>query len=256
MDFISVENLAVLMVKRSNQKGESEMEHMTRRDLIKYGCLAGAFIFAPSAVFPADTKQSVPGMYPLTISVLKDAYKNEVDAHSSYVAFSRQAFKDDYPNISYLFTTFATSESIHADLFKKTLGDLGVGIEDEHDRQVEVLATRDNLRKAAKHELELIKIFYPKAIKKITPEKHENAVRYCRYSWQSHMQHKSHIEDVHRWSGIFFSKVAEAIEEEEMRYLVCRFCGSTEKEIPPKICPICRQSSTNYKLIERTAYIE
>ena len=190
----------------------------------------------------------------MTISVLKNAYKNEMDAHSSYVAFSRQAFKENYPNISYLFTTFATSESIHAGLFKKTLADLGVDIDDDRGRQIDVLTTKKNLRKAAKHEMELIKIFYPDAVNEIKPEKHENAVRYCRYSWQSHMQHQSYIEDIHRWTGIFFSKVAEKIEEEEMRYLVCHFCGSTETDIPPKICPICRQSSIHYKQIERTAY--
>jgi rubrerythrin len=192
-------------------------------------------------------------MYPLTISVLKDAYKNEMDAHSSYVAFSRQALRDGYPNICYLFTTFATSESIHADLFKKTLADLGVDIYDNLDRQIDVLTTKNNLRKAAKHELELINTFYPSAINRIKPEEHETAVRYCRYSWQSHMQHRDHIEDVHRWSGIFFNKVAEKIEEKDMRYFVCRFCGSTEREIPPKICPICRQSSIHYKLVRRMA---
>jgi len=230
------------------------MEYLTRRDLIKYGCLAGAVFFTPSVVFPANTKKFAGGLYPLTISVLKDAYKNEMDAHSSYIAFSRQALKDSYPNICYLFTTFATSESIHAGLFKKALADLGIDLEDDRDRQVDVLTTKKNLRKAAKHELELIKNFYPDAINKIKPEKYENAVRYCLYSWQSHMQHRDHIEDIHRWSGIFFSKVAEKIEEEEMQYLVCHFCGSTEREIPQKICPICRQSSIHYKLVERTAY--
>ena len=230
------------------------MEYLTRRDLIKYGCLAGAVFFTPSVVFPANTKKFAGGLYPLTISVLKDAYKNEMDAHSSYIAFSRQALKDSYPNICYLFTTFATSESIHAGLFKKALADLGIDLEDDRDRQVDVLTTKKNLRKAAKHELELIKNFYPDAINKIKPEKYENAVRYCRYSWQSHMQHRDHIEDIHRWSGIFFSKVAEKIEEEEMQYLVCHFCGSTEREIPQKICPICRQSSIHYKLVDRTAY--
>jgi rubrerythrin len=230
------------------------MEYLTRRNLIKYGCLAGAVFFTPSAVFPTSKSKSVRGIYPLTISVLKDAYKNEMDAHSSYVAFSRQAFKENYPNISYLFTTFATSESIHAGLFKKALADLGLDLDDDRDRQIEVFTTKKNLRKTAKHELELIKIFYPDAINKIKPEKHENAVRYCRYSLQSHMQHQNYIEDIDRWSGVFFSKVAEKIEEEEMRYLVCHFCGSTETDIPPKICPICRQSSIHYKLIERTAY--
>jgi rubrerythrin len=230
------------------------MEYLTRRNLIKYGCLAGAVFFTPSVVFPANTEQSDRGMYPLTISVLKNAYKNEMDAHSSYVAFSRQAFKENYPNISYLFTTFATSESIHAGLFKKALADLGLDLDDDRDRQIEVFTTKKNLRKAAKHELELIKTFYPDAINKIIPEKHENAVRYCRYSLQSHMQHQNYIEDIDRWSGVFFSKVAAKIEEEEMRYLVCHFCGSTETDIPPKICPICRQSSIHYKLIERTAY--
>jgi len=232
------------------------MEYLTRRDLIKHGCLASAVFFTPSVVFPGITEQSARRIYPLTISALKNAYKNEMDAHSSYVAFSRQALKDSYPNICYLFTTFATSESIHAGLFKKTLADLGVDLDDDRDRQIDVLTTKKNLRKAAKHELELIKTFYPDAINKIKPEKHENAVRYCRYSWQSHMQHRGHIEDVHRWSGIFFSKVAAKIEGAEMRYFICRFCGSTEKEIPPNICPICRQSSSHYKLIERTAYFD
>jgi rubrerythrin len=232
------------------------MEYLTRRDLIKHGWLAGAVLFTPSVVLPAFTKQSARGMYPSTISVLKDAYKNKMDDYSSYVLFSRQALKDSYPNICYLFTTFATSESIHAGLFKKTLSDLGVDLDDDRNRQIDALTAKRNLRKAAKHELELIKTFYPEAINKIKPEKHENAVRYCRYSWQSHMQHRGYIEDVHRWAGIFFSKVAEKSEEEEMRYFVCYFCGSTEKEIPPKICPICRQSSSHYKLIERTAYFD
>ena len=230
------------------------MEYLTRRNLIKYGCLAGAVFFTPSAVFPANKSKSVREIYPLTISVLKDAYKKEMDAHSSYTAFSRQALKENYPNISYLFTTFAASESIHAGLFKKTLADLGLDLDDDRDRQIEVFTTKKNLRKAAKHELELIKTFYRDAITKIKPEKHETAVRYCRYSWQSHMQHRDRIEDVHRWSGIFFSKVAAKIEGEEMRYLVCHICGSTETVIPPEICPICRQSSIHYKLIERTAY--
>lgn len=101
------------------------MEYLTRRDLIKYGWLAGAVLFTPSVVLPVFTMQSARGMYPLTISVLKVAYKNKMDAHSSYVEFSRQALKDNYPNICYLFTTFATSESIHANLFKKPLADLG-----------------------------------------------------------------------------------------------------------------------------------
>ena len=234
------------------------MDYLTRREIMKYGLLAGAVLFRPSVVFPAETGslQSFRQSYPLTISVLKNAYNNEMDAHNSYIAFSHKAHKDNYPNISYLFTTFATSESIHAALFKKALTGLGVDIDYERDGLVDVLTTKKNLRKAAKHELELIKTFYPQAIKKITPEKHENAVRYCRYSWQSHMQHKSHIEDVHRWSGIFFSKVAEKIEEEEMRYLVCRFCGSTETEIPPNVCPICRQPSVHYELIERKTYSE
>jgi rubrerythrin len=174
--------------------------------------------------------------------------KNKDNSISRIFAY----IKDSYPNIAYLFKTFATSESIHAGLFKKALADLAVTFEAEGDRQVKVLSTKKNLRKAARHELELIKNFYPQAIKRIKTEKHENALKYFHYSWQSHKQHRSYIEDIDRWSGIFFGMVAKTIEKEDLQFVVCRFCGSTESEIPPETCPVCRQPSAHYEKITRS----
>ena len=63
------------------------MDYLTRREIMKYGLLAGAVLFRPSVVFPAETGslQSFRQSYPLTISVLKNAYNNEMDAHNSYI---------------------------------------------------------------------------------------------------------------------------------------------------------------------------
>ena len=227
------------------------MRHFTRRNFIKICSTAGALIIGPRTNIAVYAQKAAGLTYPLTIAALKDAYENEMDARNSYIAFSRQALKDSYPNIAYLFKTFATSESIHAGLFKKALADLAVTLEVEGDRQVEVLSTKKNLRKAARHELELIKIFYPQAIERIRTENHANGIRFCHYAWQSHKQHRDYIEDIDRWSGMFFGMVAEAIEKEDLQFVVCRFCGSTESAIPPEICPICSQSSRHYEKITR-----
>lgn len=229
------------------------MKYLSRRQFMRLGYLAGVTLVHPSAVFSSDSPKS-PQMYPLTISTLNNAYKQEMDAHTSYVAFSRKAAADKYPNIAYLFTTFATSEQIHAGLFGKTLADLGVTVDYDHDRQVGIVSTRENLSKAAKHEIELIEIFYPQSIDKIKPEKQDLAITYCRYAWQSHMQHRQHLEDIKRWSGLFFDRVAATIEAEHMQFVVCSFCGSTESEIPKKTCPICLQSSDRYRPVKRTDF--
>lgn len=238
---------SVFLFKNRGQK----VRHITRRDFIKICSAAGALIIAPRSGIAVSAQEAAGLNYPLTIATLKAAYENEMDARSSYTAFSQQAIKDRYPNIAYLFKTFATSESIHAGLFKKALADLDIALEAGGDRQVEVLSTKKNLRKAARHELELIKNFYPQAIKRIKTEKHENALRYCHYSWQSHKQHRNYIEDIDRWSGIFFSMVAETIEKKDLQFVVCRFCGSTESEIPPETCAVCGQTSTHYEKITR-----
>lgn len=56
------------------------------------------------------------GGYPITIAILKDAYAQEKLAAERYVVFSRKAAEEAYPNIAYLFTAMAASETIHAKL--------------------------------------------------------------------------------------------------------------------------------------------
>jgi rubrerythrin len=53
-------------------------------------------------------------LFPITIAVLKSAYRTEKLACEHYVRYSQKAIQDKYSNIAYLFTAFSVSEKPHA----------------------------------------------------------------------------------------------------------------------------------------------
>jgi len=57
-----------------------------------------------------------------TIKILKKAYMLEIQAHLAYTKFSKKALEEDYPNIAYLFKSFAVAESIHGRNFGNVVG--------------------------------------------------------------------------------------------------------------------------------------
>lgn len=142
-------------------------------------CLLVLLFFIPAFFVGAQSK------YPKTVYALQDRYADEIHAVHKYLAYAQQALSEDYPNIAYLFVTFAASESVHARNFKRLLCDLAVEVKEIPDPEFEVSSTKGNLKKATTLEIDEIDREYPRIIEYIRPEKHEAAVQDIMYAWKA-----------------------------------------------------------------------
>lgn len=188
--------------------------------------------------------------YPETIAALQVAYRGEIQAHLNYMAYAQKANSENYPNIGHLFVSLATSESIHARNFKKALSDLGVDVKEMPKPEIKVSSTKENLKNATQVELQEIDQRYPQLVEKIKPENHEAAIRNITYAWESEKQHRDLIQKIQSGTGILFGLLTRTIEKTPTRYFVCQNCGSTLVELPNDICPICKGSVSEYKVLE------
>ena len=223
----------------------------SRRDILQLSILA-SIGFPLSRVFAASEKAALSGKggFPLTVAVLKEAFVVETVATRRYVSFAHKALEERYPNIAYMFIAFSESEKTHADNYRSILLPLGESPR-EPGTQITVSDTRDNLRTAAKNELDKIDHTYPDYLKRLQVEANEPSVVNCMYSWKSHQQHEEEIKKIIRYSGLFFDQVAKKIEGGNPDYFVCSLCGSTISE-PPKIaCIICNYPMKYYRRIDR-----
>ena len=189
--------------------------------------------------------------YPETIAALQVAYRGEIQAHLNYMAYAQKADSENYPNIGHLFVSLATSESIHARNLKKALSDLGVDVKEMPKPEIKVSSTKENLKNATQVELQEIDQRYPQLVEKIKPENHEAAIRNITYAWESEKQHRDLIQKIQSGTGILFGVLTRTIEKTPTRYFVCQNCGSTLLELPKDICPICKGSVSEYKVLER-----
>ena len=223
----------------------------SRRDILHLSILAS--IGLPlSRVFAASEKAALleKRTFPLTVAVLKEAFVLEMKANRHYVGFAHKALEERYPNIAYMFIAFSESEKTHADNYRRILLPLGESPE-EPGTQITVSDTRDNVRTAAKNELDKIDRTYPEYIQRLQAEANEPSVVNCMYSWKSHQQHEEEIKKIIRYSGLFFDQVAKKIEGGSPDYFVCNHCGSTISEPPEIACIICHYPMKYYRRIER-----
>jgi rubrerythrin len=224
---------------------------ISRRQLLYFSAILSAS--SPVAIFKcfaAENSELNNNLYSLTISLLKEAYWAEKIANSHYVEFCQKALAENYPNIAYLFTALSVSEKIHAKNYKTIIESLGSKINGE-EINVTIGSTKQNLRIAAIKELEKINEFYPRIIKDLSSESHDQSVINCMYSWKSHQQHEKMIASVKRYSGLFFSSLARKIEDMDLNYHVCEICGSTINELPEIPCEICNYPASHYKGLAR-----
>jgi rubrerythrin len=193
---------------------------------------------------------SAQSKYPKTISILQTLYTDEIQALHNYTAYAQKADAENYPNIAKLFVALATSESIHARNFKNLLSDLGVELAGTSKPEIKLSSTKQNLKHATEVELEEIDSKYPQFVEKVRPEKHEAAIRYITYAWESEKQHRDLIKKIQSGTGMLFGLLTKKIEENPADYFVCQNCGSTLTEFPKDICPVCEVSAVQYKKIE------
>lgn len=187
--------------------------------------------------------------YPVTTAAMQERYQDEVRAFHKYSAYSHQAIEEGYPNIAYLFTSLAASESVHARNFKDLLHGFGVQPGPVSDMDMKVSKTKNNLKEATTVEADEINHKYPAIVKEISPENNQKAIEVTTWAWKAEEQHRKLIvqmqENVVRWWGI----VSSRIEEKPVTYYVCQVCGSTLIKVPKDKCPICDSPVSSYKEI-------
>jgi rubrerythrin len=142
------------------------------------------------------------------------------------------------------------SERIHAENYKRVLGDLD-SIPAELGREIVVLGTKKNVEVASRKEMDKINEVYPDFLEKLKQESHDQAVINCMYSWKSHRQHLDEINDIKRYAPFFFSAVAKEIEGRKLNFHICEICGSTIEEPPKAPCEICNYPISHYKEVAR-----
>ncbi len=232
-----------------------------RRTFIKNAALAGGCAFASLSSArllgmegtqchaAEETPHEASFDYLKTLEIIKRAYGREIQAHIAYTKFSKKALEKEYPNIAYLFESFALAESIHARNFKNVLMSLGEQ-PSLPEEKFEVLSTRKNLDQALQLELMEISIYYPNHLKSIKEEEHWNAIAAISHALASEKQHESLLRKMKKGTGIFWNMLKKRIEGEDVIFCICRVCGSTLTAIPD-ICPICGKPNSFYEKVER-----
>ena len=201
---------------------------------------------------PGENKLDANYLFPITIAILKSAYLSEKLASEHYVGYSRKAVQEKYHNIAYLFSALEVSEKIHAENYKKILTSLSAEPE-ELEFEILILDTKANLMKASDNELLKIQKTYPDFLDKLKQESCEEAIVKCTYSWKSHQQHLSQLNEIRKYSPQFFGSVAKKIEEMKLDFHVCEICGSTINEVPKTPCEICNNPKSLYQRVKRPA---
>jgi rubrerythrin len=229
------------------------MEEISRRKFLYF--FTSLSLSYPLSIVVASSRENKLDKndnFPITVAVLKAAYKEEKVAFDHYVGYSRKAVVEKYPNLAYLFAAFAVSEKIHAKNYKKILASLNALLQ-EPEFEILISDTKTNLINASEGELKKIKETYPDFFTKLKKESHEKAVINCMYSWKSHRQHKRKISEIQKYAKWFFGSVAKKIEGMKFDFHVCEICGSTIDEAPQTPCDICNYPILHYHKVIRPA---
>jgi len=207
-----------------------------------------AVLFAGARAFAGDPS----ARYPETIAVLSGVYEGEVRARTGYAACARQAGREGYPNIAYLFSALSASEAVHAANFRRILSALGKEAEEPPPGDGVSRKTRENLKTACDHEIEEIDRKYPALLERTRPEGHGETIRFLTYAWESEKQHRDLLKKIGSGTGVFFGTLTRRIEGTPATFLVCTTCGSTVTELPKGQCPVCGGPTSGYEELKRS----
>jgi len=209
-------------------------------------------LFAGAPAFAANPSAG----YSETVAVLSGVYDGEIRARNGYAACARQAGREGYPNIAYLFSALSASEAVHAANFRRILSALGKEVKEPPPEDGVSRRTRESLKAACDHEIEEIDRTYPALLAKTRPEGHEETVRFLTYAWESEKQHRDLLKEIESGTGIFFGTLARRIEGAPVTFLVCKNCGSTLTELQKSRCPVCGGPPSEYEELKRLILID
>ena len=153
-----------------------------------------------------------------TMENLADAFAGESQANRKYLAFSKKAETDGYPQVAKLFRAAAEAETIHAHAHFRVMG----GVNE----------TTANLQVAIDGEGFEFQEMYPKFIAEAEAEGNKAA--------EISFKNANVVEEIHY--GLY-SKALEAVngggDLPASKIVVCSICGNTIEGDAPEKCPIC-----------------
>ncbi len=151
-----------------------------------------------------------------TAENLKEAFAGESQANRKYLAFAKQADKEDHPQVGRLFRAAAAAETVHAHAHLKAMD--GVG------------STVENLKEAVAGETHEFKHMYPEMIESAAEEGQKAAERSFRYA--------NEVEKIH--ADLYQGALDNLDSLADTDYYVCSVCGYTCETEPPDACPVCK----------------
>ena len=211
---------------------------------------AGAIAVWPCFAAPRSARAQA---YRVTAAAMREAQEDEMRVYYRYTEFARKAKQEGYHGIAYLFVAFGSAEMIHATNFGRILARLNIEVLPIAKPEVAVGSTRDNLLAAAEGEARSVDDYYPRLLERIRPEGHEDAMNAVQFAWGTEKQHREKMRQIQRWSPTFFEQVAKYIDKRTGQYFVCQICGNTVNAVPEGTCPVCKNASRHFRLIDPPA---
>lgn len=146
---------------------------------------------------------------------LKEAFAGESQANRKYLAFSKKAEDEGFPQVAKLFRAAAEAETVHAH---------------NHLRVMKgIRSTKENVQEAISGETHEFHKMYPEMMNQAKAEKNDEALQTFHYA--------NEVEKIH---AALYTKALENLgKNEAVDYYVCPFCGNTVEKAPPEKCPIC-----------------
>jgi rubrerythrin len=146
---------------------------------------------------------------------LTEAFAGESQANRKYLAFSKKADQEGYPQVARLFRAAAEAETVHAHNHLRVLKGIG--------------ATQENIQEAIQGETHEFKTMYPEMMEKAKAEKNNAAYQSFHFA--------NEVEKIH--ADLYSMALANLGKNEALDYYVCPVCGNTVEKAAPSKCPIC-----------------
>ncbi|MFP4249950.1 MAG: rubrerythrin family protein [Armatimonadota bacterium] len=156
-------------------------------------------------------------MESMTRENVETAFEGECRAHMKYLAFARQAEREDYPNVARLFRAIAASQKRHALYHLRLLGEVG--------------STEQNLQEAYERDDREIAETCPTCSERGNPNPAEDEGKEC-IALEAEKSHLPLYDEAK-------SAVNSDEDIEDAPIFVCSVCGRTVRNEAPENCPIC-----------------
>jgi len=194
-------------------------------------------ILIGAAIAAVTTAQA--SVSPKTLDNLNTAFQGESNASHRYEAFAKKADSEGYVYAARLFRAASKAESIHRESHKKAILELGGKINDFKLDEVKPGTTAENLQAAIKGESYERDTMYPEFIALAKKDEAKPALRTLLYAQKAEVEHAKLYQDALDNLG----------KNADLTIYVCKVCGYTVNKLPASNCPSCRESVSNYELI-------